>query len=366
MSTEQRPHDDIQVMMSAVEIHSPDRYTINGQLRDFSGGMPMAGNGWGPLPESPMFNQYLERDLYAQLYVRPSAKTGPAADYQTHREFISTLSAANNGTGSWESGWKIDSIDEDGRVAVSRDQVTFWAQPTGLKTRSGQIRPGDFCRVWVMKELRMLVPGFYFAIGNGNGADAQDTTDPIVRIYWHLNAGAAVQYMALATGTFNSAHIPFRTKVLADPAGYTRSDSGVLYLERKYFRPARRLISDIHRALGPGLRPGTPMFTRRLAEGVGVAEDPGNGLSFGQSRSNVIAKALWHCFVHGITAPEERLAAAAEFFRANGIDPVQPHLAAGSTDTYDLTANLPDPLWHVQRPGRTAPARSRNRKKNRN
>jgi hypothetical protein len=78
----------------------------------------------------------------------------------------------------------------------------------------------------------------------------------------------------------------------------------------------------------------------------------------------VIARTLWHCFRNGITDPEERLRAAVEHFRAAGIDPVRPHLAAGSEDAYDLNA-APAPLWHQQRSARTAPARTKKRK-NRN
>lgn len=357
---EQRPHDDIAEMMGAVEIHAHDRYTIAGQYRDFSA-MPMA-----PSAGRPPLLDYLERDLYALLYVRPSSPVDAPPDYLAQRQFTATLSAANNGKGSWEAGWKIESIDDDGRIAVTRDRVTFWAQPAGVMTRTGQAVPGDFCRVWVMKELRLLVPGFYYAIGDGDGTSSRDTTDPLVRIYWHLKADAAVQYMALATGAFNAARIPFRTKVIAEPGSYLRADAGVLYLERRYFPRSRRLIVDIHRALGAGLRSSVPMFSRRLAEGVGVAEDPGNGLSFGQSRSNVIARALWACHERGIIAPEERLAVAAELFREEGIDPTRPHLTPGSEDLYDLAVSIPEPHGRHGWTTRGTRATRRSRRTNRN
>lgn len=351
-------HDDLRLLLEAVEIHSPTRYTLRGEARDFSpappavpggespGGSQPADTATGaddaPLPESPVFMPMLESDLYSRLYVRPSSAP-PAAqpDLLAQRDFTSALSAANNGTGTWEPGWRITSIEPDRRVAVTKDGVTFWVAPTGLRTRTGKVRPGDFCRVWVGKEIRQLLPGFYFAFGNGDQQDSRDTADPLLRFYWHLTVDSAVEYMALVTSLFNRASVPFRTKVLADPSFYVRADAGVLYLERRYFPEARPLILEIHKALAGRLRTDVPMFTKTLADGLGFAEDPSGGMSFGQSRCKIAAGVLWSCFARGANAPDERLAALAEAFRAEGLDPASPFLERGSTDFYTLTGELP-------------------------
>ncbi|HEX8179667.1 MAG TPA: T3SS effector HopA1 family protein [Pyrinomonadaceae bacterium] len=344
-------HADLNLLVEAVEIHSPTQYSLLGELRDFSAAVPfVAAPTEAPpgataadtaAPATPLFLPVLETDLYSRLYVRPTNAVAAQSDFLAQRDHMSALSAANNGVGTWEPGWRIVAKEADGRVAVSKDQVTFWSQPAGVRTRTGRVRRGDFCRVWVGKEMRQLLPGFYFAFGNGDQQEQRDTSDKLVRFYWHLTADAAVEYMRLATAHFNRASIPFRTKVMADPAGYVRADAGVLYLEKRYFPVARRLILEIHQALEKQLRTDVPMFTKPLAAGLGLAEDPDNQMSFGQSRCQIAARSLWSCFLHGLTTHEQRLSALAEAFRAAGLDPAAPFLERGSTDCYTLTGDLP-------------------------
>lgn len=347
-------HPDFKLVTEAVAIHSPTQYSILGELRDFTAASAFAGtlSGGGESqaettqPDDarladPVFMPSLETDLYARLYTRPTFGASPASDPLAQRDHISALSAANNGMGTWEPGWRIISIEEDGRVAVTKDQVTFWVPPTGLRTWSGKIHPADYCRVWVGKEMRQLVTGFYFAIGNGDQQDSRDATGRLLRFYWHLTTEAAVEYMALVTSSFNRAGIPFRTKVMADPASYVRADAGVLYLERSHFPAARRLILEIYQHINSKMRPAVPMFTKPLADGLGLAEDPSNHMSFGQSRCRIAARALWDCFARGVAEPEARLAAVAEAFRAEGLDPETPFLEKGSRDVYAMTGELP-------------------------
>jgi hypothetical protein len=325
--------------MDAVEIHSPTEYSLLGERREFS----QTAAASGVAPQSPVFEPALEAELYRRLYTRPVGGRGVAPNPLAQRDHISALSAANDGTGTWEPGWKINSLDEGGRVCVSRDEVSFWVLPSGLRTQTGRISEGDFCRVLIGKEMRHLIPGFYFAFGNGAQQDERDMSDPLVRLYWHLTADAAVQYMAVTTSLFNRAGIPFRTKVLSDPASYVRADAGVLYLERCWFDPARGLIKEIQRAVSAGLRADVPMFTKPLAEGLGLAEDPHNQMSFGQSRCKLAARALWACFVRGVGRADERSSLLMDAFRAEGLDPEFPYLDKNSTDLYSLTGDLPTP-----------------------
>jgi hypothetical protein len=337
VTTFERCHADLKAVMDAVEIHSPTEYSIFGERRDFS----QAPAAPGDAARSPVFEPALEAELYRRLYTRPTGGGASAPNVLAQRDHISALSAANNGRGTWEPGWRINSLDEGGRVRVSRDEVSFWVPPSGLRTRTGEIKEGDFCRVLIGKEMRHLVPGFYFAFGDGAQQDGRDTSDPLVRLYWHLTAGAAAQYMALTTSLFNRAGIPFRTKVLSDPASYVRADAGVLYLERRWFGPARAIVLEIHRAMRAGLRADVPMFTKPLAEGLGLAEDPHNRMSFGQSRCRLAARALWACFVRGVGGDEGRVSLLMDTFREEGLDPLFPYLDKNSTDSYSLTGDLP-------------------------
>lgn len=335
-------HPDVAALAAAVEIVSPIEYRLFGEPRVLSA-PPLEGGG----PDgATLLLTALEGEIYSRLYVRPRPASGSPTGTAEQRDFIGALSAANCGTGSWEPGWRVMGVEEDGRVAVSRDAVTFWTGTEGVRTARGTLGEGDFCRVRVAKELRHLLPGFYCAIGDGAGPAGGDETDRLVRVYWHLTAAIAVDYMSAATTLLNRARIPFRTKVLSDPAGYGRADAGVLYVERRHFAAARGPVAALQRRFAGALRPEVPMFTRALAPGVGVAEDPGEGRSFGQARSAVAARALWQAHLRGETDERARTGAIAEGFRDEGLDPARPHLCPGSVDGYDLVPAR-------ERPGRT-------------
>jgi hypothetical protein len=313
------PHDDLRAVMDAVRIESPTAYAVGGVRRELRAAAEDES-------QEAMLLSTLEADVYGSLYVRPTRTGAVHASISVQREFLNQLSGANTGAGTWEPGWRIVSALEDGLVEVRKDEVSFWVPPHELRTQTKRIKRGEFCRVHVGKEMRQLVPGFYFAIGDGDAAN-DDRTDPLVRVYWNLTADAAIPYMAAATRVFNTARVPFRTKVLADPSSYARADGGVLYVERRHFTRARALVARIREDVRDGLRDEVPLFAKSLAPGVGLAEDPGDGSSFGQSRSSLVARALWHCHVNGIDDIEERAAGLADEFRRAGLDPARPWLS---------------------------------------
>jgi hypothetical protein len=321
---------DLLEAFDAVSIVSPVHYTLHGQLRDLSS---MAGE-----PRARMV-QTLETDLYMRLYTRPSADAS-TKDALAQRDHLTALSAANCGRGSWEPGWKVGEIDEeDGRVAVTKDAITFWVDPmTGMRTATGRFHPGDYCRVLVSKELRNLMPGFYFAIGDGDQADTRDQPEPLVRFYWNLTAAGAAPYMASATRALNAISVPFRTKVLTEPSSYVRADGGVLYLERRYFHRVRAALVQIHDETSPYLRAEVPMFTKPLAPGLGLAEDPGGGMSFGQSRCRALAGGLYDAFTAGAESREDKLRVVEQALTAANIDVDRPWLEKSSSDIYLLEA----------------------------
>jgi hypothetical protein len=330
-------HPDLLAVIDAAEVLSASRYVFLGETREPG--------------DEPALLAALEGELYARLYTRPAAGAPGPPDLLAQRDHVAALSAANNGRGTWEPGWTAGAVDEDGRVAVSKDGLTFWAPPQGVRTGRGAPRPGEFCRVLVAKELRNLMPGYYLAIGNGDPADRRDAPEPLVRLYWHLTARAAVPYVATVTATFNALDVPFRTKVLSDPGTYLRADAGVLYLERRYYPALGDAIQAVHRRIEVDLRPPTPLFARPLAPGLGLAEDPLNGMSFGQHRCRLAAQGLWRCFLQGDRTREARAATLAAAFREAGLDPARLHLEPGSQDHYFLRPQGDAPRADAAREG---------------
>jgi hypothetical protein len=291
---------DIEKVLNSITIHSELEYSILGGKRNVSQALKNTQVTDAQVKQVMLsaLEESLATDIYFKLYCRPRQCFLSSDSALAERDHIAALSQANSGSGTWEPGWRVVAIDEDGRFAVARDHVNFWVYKTGLKSNVANIAVGDFCRVWVTKEMRYLVPGYYYAIGNGDARDDRDTTDVLTRFYWNLDEGSAILFVSQVTSAFNQVCIPFRAKVIANPHGFCRADSGVLYLERCYLKSAINVIERIHQSLQSRLKCDVPMFTNPILPGVGFAEDPGNGMSFGQSRSRIIAKAMlsdFHC-----------------------------------------------------------------------
>jgi len=241
--------------------------------------------------------------------------------------FIDSLSRANRGTGSHEAGWTVLREEEDGRVVVQREGLSVWARPQDV--RGGG--PGSEVSVRLPAELLRLSPGFFMALGN----EEVDNDEPFVRHYWHLTSGGGVALIAAATEALNEAALPFRLKVLIDPDAYTRCDAGVLYTPRRLRKEVAELLPALRGKVAAHLRPGTPALTKPLAEGLGVAEDPAGGQSFGMDRCGILAEAMVRSSELGLEGDEERLALVARCFGDQGISFERPYLNAGSEDDYE-------------------------------
>jgi hypothetical protein len=69
-------------------------------------------------------------------------------------------------------------------------------------------------------------------------------------------------------------------------------DTLVVYLEAAAWADALAPVTRLAGDLQAQLRPWCPPLTLRLAAGLGFAADPGDGLSFGQSRCRMLAPAV--------------------------------------------------------------------------
>ena len=318
-------HGDLQETLEVARVVAPDRYLLRGKAHDVAD----AGQRAGALEAA------LAADLYQHLYLRPGALPATrATDELGRRDLVAALSAANSGRGTWESGWSLRRI-EDGRrrIAVVREGLVFWVGPDGLRVPGGELRPGAACRVWVDREFRNLMPGFYVALGDAeeDDDDPGDDSEPLRRYYWHLTCESAVPLVREATKRLNAARVPFVLKVRNDPAGFRRADAGVLFVRPRYLGRLGDTVEQVHSAVVGGLRSEVPLFTMRLGHGLAMAENPTGGQSFGQHRCGLVAQALCRSFLRGERDPEARAHTMAEVFRAAGLDPVRPYLGPAAT-----------------------------------
>jgi hypothetical protein len=285
----------------------------------------------------------LQAQLYNDFYCRGKATQSRAYESSSRAggsaPFVERLSGANSGGGYWEWGWQAKSVDEGGRVSVYKGGLEVAARRRDCTALEGEvISPGIRVGIRYPKELPDISPGFYMALGDSDTGGEESTS--LVRLYWNLSAEGAVLLMEKATRALNGSHLPFKLKVINDPASYIRCDAAVLYIRKSDYGGARSLLQRIYSQVGTRLGQGVPALTKRLAPGLGLAEDPEHGESFGMHRCMLLAQGILGAHEAGEQSVQGRLEHVACRFIEEGISLVTPYLQAGSTDDYSFEPPL--------------------------
>ena len=331
-------HPDLLSVLDAVVIHSPTRFAVADQIHDLSTNSTKVSSSEAAAKRERDPLSALADDIYQYLYARPTGpRTKGRCDDLARCVRVAALSGANTGQGTWSGGWVVREMDGDGKLVLNKDDLTIWAAPEQVHVRGGETRPGQTARVWIGKERRNQMPGFYFAYGGAEDECEGDDSEPLLRYYWHLTSEAAVPFVAAATELLNATRAPFSLKVLADPDAFQRADAALIFVRGRHHRRVVGAIARIHKAVAPGLRDSVPLFTKRVASGLGAAEDRSGRFSFGEHRCTLAAKAIWRSFLRGERDRAERLATLAAVYREEGLDPRYPYLGPGSADEFDLT-----------------------------
>ena len=206
------------------------------------------------------------------------------------------------------------------------------------------IEAGAIVSVWMPNERRASSPGFWSLFGRIHPPDREDTR--LVRCYWNLCAAGAPQLVRTLGKGLDDAGVAYRLKLLSAPHEYReRADTAVLYLERDDWEASAEAIVRAHEAVSGLVEDASPLFTRRVAPGLATADDPGDLISFGQHRCDLVAEGLVRAWEAGHVRTRERLDSIDQAFVEVGLDPARPHLSPASSD-------LSDPPFAPKRPRR--------------
>jgi Lanthionine synthetase C-like protein/HopA1 effector protein family len=324
-------------IVESVEIRSVVRYSWCGQTRDLLSHLAKLKLSVEELRQHLMFS--LRMELYSNYYTRGYVEPlGEEVRYRAgshgRTAFVQVLSAANAGRGCWTTGWSVRRRRDD-EVVVERQRLELRVQMDECSLSPEEpAEPGTGVRVLMPKESLSMSPGHYTAFGDMEMDEAAQRE--LVRLYWNVSPDGAVRLMRAATAWLNEAGVPFRLKVLNDPELFTRCDAGVLYLAKRDFPAAGDIIRRVHASIRGTLAPAVPMFTKWLADGLSLAEDPGNSDSFGLHRCTLVADGLILSYEQGKRRPAERLAVVRDRFEREGHDFGRPYLNPGSLDPYTL------------------------------
>lgn len=321
-------------ILREIEILSPAAFRFRGETIPVTPGyLPsVPGISSHPLPEMPLVRD-LQATLYARCYSRRMEDPPPEANPVPDPTFVVKLSRSNRSRAGWEGGWTIYQLGQNGQVwlvkgdrqrsAVAGEFVTSGAPGAPPQT-------GAIVSVQVPRESTVAQAGFYFLYGE-TLSDVWDDHS-LVRFYFHSPSSAAPELIEQLTLRLNRYQVPFRMKALSEPAMYGRTDAVVLYVARRYHAITVRIVRDVPRPVVEQMLASAPLFSSTLQPGIGVAEDPNTGESFGMNRCRLVAEGIVDAWQRGDHSPESRLRAIAERFTRNGCKLELPHLSSGTTD----------------------------------
>jgi hypothetical protein len=326
-------HGDLRLLLRAVLIRSPMEYVLAGRTHK------VAPFGAG---QSPMWSAYsagqpplvidLQTSIYDEAYCRAlGSRTEPPP---AAANLVEALSAANAGRDRWESGWSLAQMMPNGHAMARKGDLAGVFPPGEFAAaHGGAPSAGAPLHVLLARESRTQQPGFYLA--NGETPAPFGADNRMTRIYWHIAEEGAVPLTGALTTLLNRYQVPFRFKTLSYSGVYTRADAAVLYFASRYYQIVARLLPAIREQVADHLRPPTPLLTFKLCAGVGLAEDPATGESYGMSRSRLIAQAIWDAYARGMQTEESRMMELAIQFDRAGLSLERPHLRAASADLYE-------------------------------
>jgi hypothetical protein len=138
-----------------------------------------------------------------------------------------------------------------------------------------------------------------------------------VRIVMTPRPDALAEFVAAITAVLLDDPAPWLLACATDVRRLRRSGGAVLHLP-----DSSALTAEMIRAVAPHLRAVSPPLCLPVAPGMGLADNPDNGMSFGENRCHLIALALRD---RGDRQAPLRL--IADVFRSHGIDPARPYLS---------------------------------------
>lgn len=333
----------LELLLRGVEIVSPTQFRVGGgPVLDVAALPALTPAAAGPPGTTEALEGALATAVYLLAYTAvyrggPAGPEALAPRVTPDAGFTARLREANPTATRWEPGWRVFAHDAGGAVRVSKGEVAIAVQPGQYAFVPGAGRlpgVGDVVELLVPGESMGHQPGMYFAFGDTPASDYDFAA--LARLYFNVPAQNAPWLLRTLGSLLNRHAVPYRMKCSMDPAQLGRTDGFVLYLSRRFLPAALRLLAPLAGEVGRRLRPGTPLFSREILPGMGGADEPGGGESFGQSRCRLVAGGLVDAWQAGESGPAARREAVDARFRRAGVSPGAPHLAPGMTDLYHL------------------------------
>lgn len=327
-------HSDFQPLISTPKMveklhklpESLQRKFITLQLRGFLYGVYYNGSlrhGLALNRETPQVNQQqnLENNTFLGVDL----------------EFSDQLHHQNLGQGYYDYHWRITRKEEDGYIAVKKGDLTLHIKgKIHLHPHHIHAKIGD--EVGILMPKNLMQNGFYMAVGNAGKPHSTTHHGELVRVYFNLQPEGAIALMKAITTTLNQSAIPFCFKALYNPGDYQRYDSAVLYFDKSSYPVVHQALTSIYAEYHGYFHPEVPLFTKYLAPGLGLAEEPNQRISkqesFGLNRCQIVANGYLAAWQRGDRSPNQLLNSILHHFELFNLDWQRPYLNPNADDIY--------------------------------
>lgn len=282
----------------------------------------------------------LARQFYRGFFLTGCAKPNVNQESDAPRAMgrtplVQQLIDANLAPDIEESGWRVLTRQDGEAVLARRESLTLRLSVGEYRLESRDTEVSESVCVLCPSYSLNASPGF-FVVSGGAPFRGGRAGGALLRLYLKCEPDSAPDLMRLLTGALERLAFSYQLKILNDPSLYWRSDAAVLYIPSQEYSRILPVLSAIPLAAGGRV----PALTKPIAVGIALAEDPGDGFSFGMSRCRVLARAVIRA---GPSAsPQRRLVSLREEFGMAGLDPDTPYVNPGKLDTYSVIDVAPD------------------------
>lgn len=262
--------------------------------------------------------------LYLSWYTTPAYADEPPTLVPGRDNLASALRASLAASTRWQTGWVAMRTSPGGMCLAGRGKQTRELRPgeyANLARPGMPVAPGDHLAItelieWIDEPTRYWCARSWIA----------EPQQPLLRLYFSTRADHVGFVLQQVTETLDHLKLSYYLKCPVFASVYSRVDSLVVYLEAASWSRVEVEITAMSERLAAHLRNVTPPFTKKIAQGVALADDLGTKESFGESRCRALAPAVLTLLSDPRPTPEDALDLFAESLQATGIDPMQPWL----------------------------------------
>jgi HopA1 effector protein family len=252
-------------------------------------------------------------------------------------DFFRQLDRSNTSQGYLDPDWQIVAETQERELIVCKD---------GLHLHVDRQRyvPPNFHQAQIDDLIPVFLPhnlvgvDTYIMVGNlGSPASQPDDDEylPLVRVYFNISPNGTIAIAPQLTAKLNQLSIPFQFGVLHNPAEFYRNDAATLQLDRASYLAIQPYLLALYRSHQDEFAPSVPIFTKQLAPGLGIAEEP-IAVPFGIHRCELVAEGLVSAFYQKQISATDRLNEIATAWEQAQLDRSRPYLNPNAIDCYDV------------------------------